>query len=323
MLVLVTGATGLVGNNVVRLLLDRGDQVRVLARMTSDPRPLADLNVEIIQGDLQQQDALKQAAEGVDLVIHAAAQISFGWTGIEQARAINVEGSRNVAKAAQANGAKMVHVSSVDTLSPGSWEQPADEETVGKKIPCTYVVSKREAEAAIRQQIDQGLNAVIVNPGFMLGPWDWKPSSGRMLIEVAKRFTPLAPSGGLSVCDVRDVANGILAAAEKGTTGRNYILAGHNLTYFDAWNLFAKVAGGKGPAAKMGPLIRNLAGAAGDLWTKLTGREGDVNSAGIKMSSLVHYYSSARAEAELNYYCRPAEQSVEDAWKWFIEHGYV
>ena len=323
MLVLVTGATGLVGNNVVRLLLDRGDQVRVLARSTSDPRPLEGLKVDVFRADIQQQEELKRAAEGAQIVVHAAAQISFGWTGLEQARAVNVEGSRNVAKAALANGARLVHVSSVDTLSPASLEQPADEETVGEKIPCSYVVSKREAEEAVRQQTEQGLDAVIVNPGFMLGPWDWKPSSGRMLIEVGRRFTPLAPVGGVSVCDVRDVANGILSAAVKGSTGRNYILAGHNMTYFDAWRLFAKVAGGRGPVGKMGPLIRTVAGSTGDLWTKLTGREGDVNSAAIKMSSLFHCYSSARAEAELNYHCRPVEQSVEDAWKWFIDNGYV
>jgi len=144
-----------------------------------------------------------------------------------------------------------------------------------------------------------------------------------MLLEIAKRYTPVAPAGGVTLCDVRDVAAGILSAAAQGQVGRRYILAGHNITYLEAWNLFSRVAGGKGPALKMGPLIRVLAGSFGDFWAKLSGREGDVNSAGIKMSSLHHYYTSERASTELGYQCRPADESIEAAWHWFVEHGYV
>jgi dihydroflavonol-4-reductase len=167
------------------------------------------------------------------------------------------------------------------------------------------------------------LDAVIVNPGFMLGPWDWKPSSGRMLLEVATRFTPLAPTGGLTSCDVRDVVDGLLAACEKAPTGRQYILAGENLTYQQIWNLFAEVSGGSKPWFRAGPLLRFLGGHGGDLWGRLTGREPDLNSAGVRVTCQFHYYSSARAAAELGYHPRPFRQSVVDAWAWFIEHGYV
>ena len=88
-----------------------------------------------------------------------------------------------------------------------------------------------------------GLNAVIVNPTYMLGPWDWKPSSGRMLLAVGKQFTPMAPPGGNNFADVRDVAAGILLAHEKGEIGRQYILGGENYTYLAAWKLFAKATG--------------------------------------------------------------------------------
>lgn len=144
---LVTGATGLVGNNVVRSLLARGDRVRVLARNTSDSRPLEGLNVEIVRGDVQDEASLSKAVEGAHAVIHLAALVHIGWTKFEQSRAVNVEGSRRVGLAARDAGARMIHVSSVDTLGLGSNEQPADEETpAGGKVPCSYVLSKQEAE---------------------------------------------------------------------------------------------------------------------------------------------------------------------------------
>ena len=119
---------------------------------------------------------------------------------MEQDRAVNVQGTQNVAAAALEAGARMLHVSSVDALGVGHRDAPADEDSSREgKIPCTYVVTKREAEAVVRSYIDRGLDAVIVNPGFMLGPWDWKPSSGRMLLEVATRFTPLGADRGIDL----------------------------------------------------------------------------------------------------------------------------
>ena len=321
---LVTGATGLVGNNVVRPLLERGQAVRVLVRRESDPRPLQGLDVERVWGDVRDAAAVRQACQGVSVVVHSAAIVHFGWTGLELQRAVNVQGTEHVAAAALEAGARMLHVSSIDALGVGSRDAPADEDSPREgKIPCTYIVTKREAEAVVRGYIKRGLDAVIVNPGFMLGPWDWKPSSGRMLLEVATRFTPLAPTGGLTSCDVRDVVDGLLAACEKAPAGRQFILAGENLTYQQIWCLFAEVSGGRKPWFRAGPLMRFLGGYGGDLWGRITGREPDVNSAAVRMSSLFHYYSSARAVAELDYRTRPFRQSVADAWAWFVEHGYA
>jgi dihydroflavonol-4-reductase len=324
MTILVTGATGLVGNNVVRMLLDRGESVRVLVREQSDRRPTEDLDVEVILGDVRDAEAVKRAVSGVSGVIHSAAQVHIGWTGLESQRAINVEGARNVAAAVLEAGAKMVHVSTVDTLGVGSAEQPADEETPrGGKVPCGYVVTKQESEDALMEHIDRGLNATIANPGFMLGPWDWKPSSGRMLLQVARYFTPVAPRGGCSVCDVRDVAAGIVAALKKGERGRRYILGGENTSYLELWGLFARVAGGTAPRFRAGPFGPYIAGRIGDLMTKMTRRETDVNSASVRMGNLFHYYSSERAKQELDYRNRPLEETVAAAWDWFKAHGYV
>jgi dihydroflavonol-4-reductase len=324
MRVLVTGASGLLGNNVTRLLLERGNAVRLLTRTTSNPRTREGLDVEVAPGDVRDAESVRRALDGIDAVVHAAAQVQVGWTGLEQARAINVDGTRNVAHAAREHGIRMVHVSSVDALGLGTIDAPAHEETppIGGVL-CPYVVTKREAEQVVLQEVAKGLRASIVNPAYMLGPWDWKPSSGRMLLHVAKGWALFAPLGQNSFCDVRDVAAGIVAALDRGQPGRRYVLAGETLSYFQAWRIFADVTGARRPRFPVGPLVRYGAGWCGDMWTKLTGREGDVNSAATAIAAQKRCYSSARAEAELGYQRRPVRESAEAAWKWFRDFGYA
>ncbi len=324
MKVLVTGATGLVGNNVVRLLLEGGAAVRVLAREQSDPRPFAGLDVEIVRGDLREIPALTAAVAGTDLVIHAAAQVHIGWTGLAIAQSVNVDGTRAMAQAARLAGCRMVHVSSVDALGLSNPGVPSDENTPPTNgVLCPYVVTKRGAEQVLLNEVNAGLAAVIVNPGFMIGPWDWKPSSGRMLLQVARGWGLCAPLGRNSYCDVRDVAAGILSAAERGTVGQRYILAGESLSYFQAWRIFAQVTGATPPVIPIGPLVRFAVGHAGDLVTRLTGRESDVNSAALAIAGQSRSFSSARAAAELGYRSRPLAESAEAAWSWFRENGYA
>jgi dihydroflavonol-4-reductase len=217
-----------------------------------------------------------------------------------------------------------VHVSSVDALGLGSRAQPADEEYPAEgSVLCPYVVTKREAERALMELVAEGLDAVIVNPVVMFGPWDWKPSSGRMILAVARGTALLAPPGGNDFADVRDVAAGILAAAERGQRGRRYILGGQPLSYLDAWRMIADHVGVRGPWRTMRRPMLFVAGRAGDLWSRICGREADVNSAAVAMSQLEHHYSYARAAAELGYRPRPAREAIEAGWQWFIDYGYA
>jgi dihydroflavonol-4-reductase len=324
MLILVTGGTGLLGNNVVRLLIERGMPVRTLVRATSDPRPLEGLSVERAAGDIRDVEAVRSACSGVDLVVHCAAHVHIGRTGLQLQEEVNIEGTRCVAEAALAAGCRMVHVSTIDAVGLGSRRAPADEQTPdGRTVLCPYVVTKRAAEKQVLQCVRRGLHAVIVNPGCMLGPWDWKPSSGRMLLEVARGRAWVAPRGVNCFCDVRDVAEGVLAAAELGQVGQRYILGGHSITYFEAWKVFARVTGVRPPILHVGPVILTITGVVGDLKTRWTGREGDVNSASVAMSRLPKYYSSRRAEEELGYRIRSVEEAAQAAWDWFQTHGYV
>jgi dihydroflavonol-4-reductase len=262
--------------------------------------------------------------EGVSSVVHSAGCVLLGWKNQQLHEKINHQGTRNVAHAARAAGARMVYVSTINALGVGTKDQPATEEhTAAQNIPCPYVVSKQAGGAAVREQIEAGLDAVFAHPGLMFGPWDWKPSSGRMIMEVARNFTPMAPAGGCTICDVRDVADGILAALEKGPTGRAYVFGGHNITYLKLWQLIADIAGGSRPICRSGPLIRIIVGRGGDLWGRLTGKEPDVNSAAVKLSDCYHYFDSSRAQEELGYQIRPIEESLRDAWQWFQDYGFV
>jgi dihydroflavonol-4-reductase len=324
MVTLVTGATGLVGNNVVRALIEDGRPVRVLARDTAESRPLAGLEVEVRRGDVRDRDAVVRAMRGAGAVVHAAAHVHIGWQGIDIARAINVEGTRNIAQAARAEGARLIHVSSIDALGVGQRKQPVDEDTpVSGGVLCPYVVTKREAEAVVIDCIEQGLHASIVNPGYVIGPYDWKPSSGRMLLHVAKGWGLFTPSGANSYCDVRDVVRGILKALDCGQSGRRYILAGQVLSYYQAWRVFAEVSGGTPPLIPVGKLVRISAGRVGDLVCAVTGREPDVNSAATAISAQWRNFSSARAQRELGYRPRPLKAAAADAWTWFRQNGYV
>ena len=114
--------------------------------------------------------------------------------------------------------------------------------------------AKQKRNKRSSDEISLGLNAVIVNPGFMVGPWDWRPSSGEMMLAVAKQFVPFAPAGGCTVVDVRDVAEGVLSAVKHGRVGERYILGGENMDYLKLWTLMAKIAGSRPPQTRFAQL---------------------------------------------------------------------
>jgi dihydroflavonol-4-reductase len=323
---LVTGASGLLGNNVVRHLLDgeaHDAQVRALVRSTSDPRPLSGLAVQRCEGDVTDRRSIEQAMAGVGAIIHCAGHVHLGWKGLAEHRRVNVEGTRNIASVARQAGARLVYVSSVNALGLGRIDAPADEESALEGIEqVPYVISKREAEQAVREEMGRGLFATIVYPGTIFGPWDWKPSSGRMLIEF-NRFPVWAPVGAGSMCDVRDVAAGIIAAASRGASGRRYILAGHNMWYWDLFREIAKLAAQRGPWLPMGPVFRAIASPLFDLRTWLRGTEDGINSATLALSRQQHCFSSARAARELGYSLRPLSETLGDAWNWLEQYGYI
>jgi len=324
MKVLVTGGTGLLGNTILRQLLDDGKECIALVRDLSNEKPFAGMDVQRVEGGLDDADVIDHAVADCDAVIHSAALIHLGWQKLDESMRVNRDGTRAIVQACLKYDRKLVAVGTVNTLAVGSRDQNANEETpldyAGGQVPCSYVVSKRASIDEVRDGVRQGLRASIVHPGFMLGPWDWKPSSGRMMLELSRNWTPIAPSGGCSVCDSRDVAAGTIAAIEKGgDDGREYILAGHNWMYRKIWDEMSDRIGTKKTVMRAGPLQRWLGGLAGDMWSKLIGKEIDMNSASVRISSQYHWYDSTRAINELGYQIRPASESLDASTEWMKE----
>lgn len=340
MKVFLTGGTGLLGNNIARQLSDRGDQVVALVREQPADEIFAGVDVELVRGDLQAKDVIDQAIARCDAVIHSAALIHIGWQMLDESMRANRDGTEIIALAARRHGKPMVHVGTVNTLAmppqrifgasaSGSFalsdeRTPLTPET--EQVPCSYVLSKRASVDKVQQQTALGLDARIVHPGFMLGPWDWKPSSGRMLLELGRRpYVPACPTGGCSVCDVRDVAAGTLAALDQGQTGRHYILAGENWTYRRLWQEMAVRMGRPAPRLPIGPMIRAAAIAYGNVARSVTGIETDANSAALKLASQMLWFDSSRARTELGYTNRGLSQTLDDAALWirqrFLKHN--
>ncbi len=157
----------------------------------------------------------------------------------------------------------------------------------------------------------------------MLGPWDWKPSSGKLVLQIARGWVKLAPRGGNDYCDVRDVATGIMAALDRGQTGRRYILGGEPLSFLEAFRLIAEVVGVDPPWRHWRWPVRYGMPVIARVKTLLTGVEPEYNGAAVAISELPHHYSYARAAAELGYTPRPAREAIQAAWDWFQENGFA
>lgn len=324
MRLLVTGGTGLLGNNVIRSALDRGFEVATLSRNSAAHPAFSNLPIQVFSADLSYPESLKPVFESpFDAIVHSAAHIQIGWSQMHDAMRINRDGTRTLLNFSQNQETKFVHISTVNTLAVGSQYSLADEQTHGDgQIPCTYVSSKRAAELEVKQAMEAGLNATIIHPGFMLGPWDWKPSSGKM-VQALQGLAFLSPSGGCSLCDPRDVADAILNAIEVAPAGRHYILAGSNLTYLELWRSISQQLGKRGPFTYLRWPGRLVASTVGDLIEKLTGTEPLINSAAVRMSAQFHWYSSERAIQELNYRIRPADESIRDSIAWLRSHNML
>jgi dihydroflavonol-4-reductase len=269
-------------------------------------------------------DQLLAEADDFDLLIHSAALIQIGWTKSTESRQVNVLATERLAEYCRLTQRRMIHVSTVDTLAHAPDGRPRTEvEREPAKPAISYVTSKREAEQKMLQQIELGLDGMIVHPGFMLGPWDWKPSSGAMLLAIASGPTPLAPAGGCSAVDVRDVAEGILRVAERGTSGERYILGGENISYLELWQRMARVVGKRGPRAKLPDWLASVAGLAGDWAGRLLPQEPQVNSGATAMGQLQHFYDSQKAVAELGYQIGSLDDAIEDEWRFLVEYGYA
>jgi dihydroflavonol-4-reductase len=318
MLSVVTGAYGHVGANLVRALLDRGDRVRAADRRQTEA--LEGLDVEHVAIDVLDPASLEKAFAGADTVFHLAAIVSITGEQGGLVRRVNVEGPRNVARAAMAcHVSRVVHCSSVhafDLERCGPELTEAGPRSVATHLPA-YDRSKNEGENEVRAAIAEGLDAVIVNPTGIVGPHDYGPSrTGELLIQFRARKVPVNIGGEFDFVDVRDVVSGMLAVERSGRTGENYLLSGHRHTIKELAELATQVTGVTAPRISL-PL--SLIVGLAPLVLRLT----PVNKIPLFTPESLHalrYGPSVchhKASTELGYMPRPFIDTIRDTYAWF------
>jgi nucleoside-diphosphate-sugar epimerase len=321
----ITGATGFLGLNIVDALLASSWRVVALHRATSNVTRLRARGVELAQGGLDDRDALTRAIpEGVDAVFHVAGNISLWSKNDAQQTKDNVDGTRNVAAAALARKAKrFVHTSTVAVWGV-QHHLPYDETCpqLGAKSAVNYSRSKALAELEIRKAIEQGLDAVILNPSHIVGRYDTEGWS-KSIRMVAEGKLPGVPPGRGSFCDAGAVARAHVAAVDRGRTGENYIFGGADSTYLDLVTIIGELLRKRVPKRTVPLWTVGLASGVSRAASLLTGQQPAVTKemfAGLTHHEIVNCEKAVR---ELGYEKVPLRTMLETALAWQVEEGLV
>jgi len=325
--VFIAGASGFVGSAVARELIKAGFSLRALVRPASPTTNLDGLDIEIIEGDMRDERAVSAAVKGARHVFHVAADYRLWAPDPKEIVRNNLFGTRTIMDAAEAAGVeRVVYTSSVATLKLREDGAPADEESLLREEEAigAYKRSKVAAERLVLAMIADGLPAVIVNPSTPVGPRDRRPTpTGRMIIEAASGRIPAFVDTGLNIVHVDDVAKGHVAALERGGIGERYILGGENLSLATLLGMIARIVGRTPPRLRLprAPLypLAFLAEAA----ARVTKREPLLTLDGLRMAKYRMFFTSAKAERELGYRARPAEEGIRDAIDWFRQAGLL
>ncbi len=324
----ITGATGFIGGNLVRLLLADGIQVRALARKNSDRQNLKNLPAEIIEGDLDNVEFLSDHITGCDVVFHVAAHYSLWRKDADSIYRANVTGTKNILAAAKIAGVKrFVHTSSVAAIGVPAAGTLATEATITtpEKLVSAYKKSKFLAEQSALEAAKNGLDVVIVNPSTPIGAYDVKPTpTGEIILRFLQDRMPAYVHTGLNLIDVEDVARGHILAWQKGKTGERYILGNRNLTLQEMLQILSDITGKPAPKFAV-PHVLPLVVAYFDelILAKYFGKTPQVSFDSVQMSKYTMYYDSAKAVRELGLPQQPIEKSIEKAVQWFLENRYV
>jgi dihydroflavonol-4-reductase len=325
--VAITGASGLLGGNLAAELAAAGHHVLAIRRAGTKIAHLDDIPIEWYDAELGSPAAMTQAFRGAACVFHCAAQVSVKRSVTPEMTATNVTGTANVIEAViAAQVPRLVHTSSVVAVGLSADGRPCDETATwnfeAEGLIDAYAITKRRAEDVVHAARDR-VDAVIVNPTYMFGPRDARPSSGRLIVDVVRRRVPGWTPGYNNFVDVRDVARGMIAAWHKGRRGERYILAGHDMTYGDVMRAIASAAGTRPPRLRVPRPAAWLFGKWGDL-VERSGREPIVNSTQVRYAYSDRFrFQSDKAARELGYQISPLEPALRDAIAWFHAHGML
>ncbi len=312
----VTGATGFLGANLARELIAQNWEVTAFHRPSSDLWQLKGLDLRLKQGFLTDPASLEEAIpQGADAIFHVAAKVSF-WRGDNRVMdRDNVLATRLLAEAALRRGAKrFIHTSSVAVY--GFCDRRVDESfpREGLNSPIGYFRTKAQAELEVLEAVEKGLDAVILNPANIIGPWD-NEHWARSIFRVKEGKMPGVPPGAGSFAHAAEVAKAHVAAVEKGKKGENYILGGTDATYAE---LFYAIEEMLGMPHKLKPIPPAFLGAfswVSNIGALFTGKAPDITPDIVTLLSASTFFDSRKAERELGFKARPIGEMLADCWK--------
>ena len=318
MKILVTGANGLLGHHVVMELLERHEQVSIIVRSTANI--YFDLEqVEVFAGDFTDYETLKKAAEACDAVIHAAAVTATNLLHYSDYEKVNVSGSANVLRVCNELGInRVVFISSSNTIGYGTSENPSNEHSP-IQFPFTgshYAQSKLAAEQLFFEASQlPDKHIIIINSCFLIGGFDTKMSSGRLVKMGYRKPLLFIPRGGKNFVPVHTVAEAACNALTMGKNGEKYLICGENLSFTDFFLLQKAVGDYKQLIVEVPDWILKLAALAGDLLRNM-GLKTDLSTISICQLLVREYYSGEKAEAKLKYKSADLKEAIGEAIKW-------
>jgi len=325
--VFVTGASGMVGANLVKRLVQDIEDVTVLLRTTSSHPFLDNLKVKKVYGDLFDFDSVKKGMKGCDYVYHLAGFISYNKKDKKKMFDVNVLGTRNAMKAAlDLNIKKVVHASSTAAIGiSDSKRDVLNEEIEFKKRlkNIGYMYSKKLAEDEVIKTHKKGLNVCMVNPSTIIGAGDEKMNSGSVFKNIKNNRMKVAPPGGNSIVAVSDVVDGLILAMKKGRSGQKYILNTQNIEYIDMFNAIAKEVGSKKIKQKLTNLSYYPLILIATLMEKINNNS-KLTSEVLFFSFRYRYFDSSKAKKELGWVPKQdLNVAVKEAMDFYEKRGLI
>jgi len=321
---LVTGGGGRLGNVLVRRLLERGEKVRVL-EPGGLPESLTGLDIDFWSGSVLDAGDVARAVDGTEVVYHLAARIDLSPKKDPMMYSVNVEGTRKVVDACLARNLRLVHTSSHHALVRAPLDEPLTEDKpLALNEKCEYHRSKAIGETIVLDACQRGLDAVIVNPGSMIGPHDYAPSMiGAALVDMYHGRVPVLLDLLSDYVDVRDVADGMISAAERGRRGERYFLTGDVIPIMEMASLYGEITGAKMPTRALPLWVGWALLPISLLGSAITKKEPFLTADMLRASVSNEVVSHDKAHRELGYTIRTLRESLTDAVAWYRERGWL
>jgi dihydroflavonol-4-reductase len=325
--ILVTGGNGFLGANLARMLSAENYDVRIMVRKNANLQALEGLALDIFYGNIDNENDALKAVEGCDYVIHSASITQQAGISFEQHERINVTATKYIVHAClQHKIEKLIYVSTANTIGPGSMKEPGTELNGFSyfKAHSGYINSKYLAQQFVLEQVlQQKLPAVIVNPTFMIGAYDSKPSSGQIILYGLHKKILFYPPGGKNFVHIQDVCRGIINAIKFGKAGDCYLLAGENLSYKSFFKTLNKISGQHPLMIKIPPFALKLGASFCYFIEKISKKPQKLTRSAAYMLCQKTYYSGKKSERELHLKYQPAGRAIADACKWFNENNFT